>query len=75
MSLLIWHSAFDAHISTTIINNKIGSLESRKDLPEDDWSRAITHFADTIKFLLNWVSDNIDEDRVVQFWTTIHSVS
>ncbi|RIA81291.1 YL1 nuclear protein [Glomus cerebriforme] len=73
--IVIVNCAFDAHINTTIINNKVGSLESRKDLPEDDWSRAITHFADTIKFLLNWVSDNIDEDRIVQFWTTIHSIN
>ncbi|CAB4489690.1 hypothetical protein RhiirA5_347587 [Rhizophagus irregularis] len=73
--IIIMNCAFDALINTTIINNKIGSLESRKDLPEDDWSRAITHFADAIKFLLNWVSDNIDEDRVVQFWTTIHSIN
>ncbi|GBB84189.1 hypothetical protein RclHR1_10810004 [Rhizophagus clarus] len=73
--IILVNCAFDAHINTTIINNKVGSLESRKDLPEDDWSRAITHFADAIKFLLNWVSDNIDEDRVVQFWTTIHSIN
>ncbi|CAI2186970.1 5099_t:CDS:10, partial [Funneliformis geosporum] len=75
VDVTIANCAFDAHINVAIINNKIVSLESRKELPEDDWSRAITHFSDTIKFLLNWVSDNIDEDRVVQFWTTIHSIN
>ncbi|CAG8465033.1 2308_t:CDS:10 [Funneliformis mosseae] len=75
VDITIANCAFDAHINVAIINNKVGSLESRKELPEDDWSRAITHFSDTIKFLLNWVSDNIDEDRVVQFWTTIHSIN
>ncbi|CAJ0837673.1 418_t:CDS:10 [Entrophospora sp. SA101] len=73
--ILLTNSSFDPYINNTTINNKIDLLESQKDLPQDNWSRTILHFIDSVNFLLNCVSDNIDEDLVVQFWTTIHSIN
>ncbi|CAG8454217.1 3003_t:CDS:2 [Diversispora eburnea] len=73
--IVISNFAYDSIINISAINRKAWIIESRKDQPQDEWTLAINNLADSIKFLHNWVSDSIDNDRVILFWTIISSVN
>ncbi|RHZ80542.1 hypothetical protein Glove_134g52 [Diversispora epigaea] len=73
--ILISNFAYDSIINISAIDRKTWIIESRKDQPQDEWTLAINNLADSIKFLHNWVSDSIDNDRVILFWTIISSVN
>ncbi|CAG8439328.1 6271_t:CDS:2 [Acaulospora morrowiae] len=73
--IIIANCAYDAQINVPEIDRKIWTIQSRKNQPEDEWTRTIDNFADSIKFLYHWVSDTFDSDRVVLFWVTINTVN
>ncbi|CAG8436798.1 10932_t:CDS:10 [Scutellospora calospora] len=73
--IVIVNCGFDSNINLSNINYKICILESSRDESQSEWTRTVSHFTDSIKFLQNAVSDVISQDRIIHFWATIHSVN
>ncbi|CAG8443686.1 8480_t:CDS:10 [Gigaspora rosea] len=73
--IVIVNSCFDSNINISTINYKICILESSRDESQSEWKRTVSHFTDSIKFMQNAESDVINQDRVIHFWATIHSVN
>ncbi|CAG8593125.1 19778_t:CDS:10, partial [Cetraspora pellucida] len=73
--IVIVNCGFDSNINISTINYKICILESSRDESQSEWTRTVSHFTDSIKFLQNAVSDVISQDRVIHFWATIHSTN